>query len=125
MVEQLPGSGVAQASCCSTKVNLIGIQKLQKTSGDGASNFLGERGGCTRYRGKKNTTPQLVTGRGQGRQSRTEMGGEPAGVRLREEGRRSKVPSDGITLGPIGTWAQVKDSKKGATARGKSRTGSI
>ena len=52
-------------------------------------------------------------------------GGEPASVRLREEGRRSKVPSDGITLGPIGTWAQVEDRKKGATARGKSRTGSI
>ena len=46
------------------------------------------------------------------------------GVRLREASRGRKVPTNKKTLGPTGTWAQVKGGKGGRTGRGKAVTGS-
>ena len=77
----------------------------------------GGRGGITRDGGTKNATPPTGTGRGMSRGSRQAGGG--AGVRVKEEGRGRKGPLDGRTLGPTGTWAQVKDGKGGQPKWGR------
>ena len=46
------------------------------------------------------------------------------GVRLREASRGRKVPTNKKTLGPTGTWAQVKGGKGGSTGQRKAGTGS-